>query len=100
MTDANQGKTGGVLAQHCPKLGHPVRFSYCMQAAMDASGAGKPCNKIMDCWWETFDIQSFLKDTLSEADYAALLHKDPGNRRAASLFDALERALENKDQDK
>lgn len=100
MADDNQHKTGGVLAQHCPKLGHPIRFSYCMQAAMNEAGAAKPCNKIMDCWWETFDIQSFLQDTLPEADYLALFNKETGNRRAASLFDALERALENKASDK
>lgn len=100
MADDNQQKNDGVLARHCGKLGHPIPFSYCMQAGMSEAGAARPCNKIIDCWWETFDIESFLKDTLTEAEYAALLHKEPGNRRAASLFDAIERALDNKDSEK
>lgn len=95
MTDDKPLNTGRVLARHCPRLGHIIRFSYCMQAGMDQSGAGQPCHKIMDCWWETFDIQGFLQDTLSAAAYEALLHKDPGNRRAASLLDAIGRAVDN-----
>lgn len=95
--DGDTDKSGAVLARHCPQLGHPIAFSYCMAARADTSGAAKPCKKIMDCWWETFDVQSFLKDTLPQADYSELVNKEPGNRRAAGLFDAIERALENKD---
>lgn len=98
MTDDKQLKTDRVLARHCPRLGHMLRFSYCMQAGMDESGAGQPCHKIMDCWWETFDIQGFLQDTLSAAAYQALLRQDPGNRRAASLLTAIGRAVDHNDE--
>lgn len=83
------------MALHCPKLGHTIPFSYCMRARMDDVGRVKPCIKIMDCWWETFDIASFLKDNLSESDFEELVHKKPASR-AAGLFDAIEKALAHK----
>lgn len=95
MADDKQLKTDRVLERHCPRLGHMIRFSYCMQAGMNESGAAQPCHKIMDCWWETFDIQGFLEDTLSPTAYQALLRKDSGNRRAASLLAAIGRAVDN-----
>ena len=94
MTDEN-GKHG-ILTRHCPKLGHSILFSYCVKADMTESGASHPCKKIIDCWWETFDVQSFLKDMLTVAEYKALLCKEPGNCRTESLFDAIQRAVKNK----
>ena len=43
------------LSRHCPLLGHEVAFSYCR-----SPGQETPCRKIYDCWWETFDISSFI----------------------------------------
>jgi len=39
----------------CPMLGHPVPFSYCRNL-----NNFLPCCRIMDCWFEKFDIQLFI----------------------------------------
>ena len=93
-----QEKQGSVLARHCPKLGHPIVFSYCMRARMNAAGENRPCNKILDCWWETFDIQRFLQENTSAEVYDELIRQEPQGR-GAGLFDAIQQALENKDQE-
>jgi len=45
----------------CRRLGQEVAFGYCRQET-----DGKPCRLILDCWWERFDVRSFLQDHLSE----------------------------------
>jgi len=51
----------------CRRLGHEVDFEYCRQET-----AGKPCRLVFDCWWERFDVRSFLGAHLPEADMAQL----------------------------
>ena len=45
----------------CRRLGQEVVFGYCRQET-----DGKPCRWILDCWWERFDVRSFLQDHLSQ----------------------------------
>ena len=45
----------------CPRLGHELTFGYCRQETR-----GKPCRLILDCWWERFDVRSFLQANLPE----------------------------------
>ena len=40
----------------CPRLGHELTFGYCRQEA-----GRNPCRLILDCWWERFDVRSFLQ---------------------------------------
>ena len=47
--------------RRCPMLGHPVAFAYCRQPGKDL-----PCRKLLDCWFETFDVRSFVQEHLSE----------------------------------
>ena len=47
----------------CPRLGHELTFGYCRQEA-----GRKPCRLILDCWWERFDVRSFLQAHLTEED--------------------------------
>jgi hypothetical protein len=49
------------LDTRCPRLGGTVPFRYCM-----APGESTPCYKILDCWWEIFDVTSYLKARLPE----------------------------------
>jgi hypothetical protein len=49
----------------CRRLGEEVTFGYCRQES-----GGKPCRLILDCWWEQFDVRSFLQAHLSEEDMA------------------------------
>jgi hypothetical protein len=53
------------LLMRCRRLGEEVTFGYCRQET-----GGKPCRLILDCWWEQFDVRSFLQAHLSEEDMA------------------------------
>ena len=44
----------------CRRLGHETAFGYCRQESR-----GKPCRLILDCWWERFDVRTFLRAHLS-----------------------------------
>jgi len=41
---------------HCRMLGHEVPFAYCRRP-----GRGWPCHRILDCWFETFGVEDFLR---------------------------------------
>ena len=53
------------ILPRCRRLGHEVIFGYCRQET-----GGKPCRLILDCWWEQFDVRSFLQAHLPEEDMA------------------------------
>jgi N utilization substance protein B len=75
------------LERRCPRLGGPVPFKYCR-----TTGEGNmPCFKIMDCWWETFDIRTYLENTLSEAAFKSILEAHPPDK-IASILDLIEQA--------
>jgi len=71
--------------RRCPMLGHDVSFSYCR-----APGRELPCGKIFDCWWETFDVESFVRAHFSEADIRKILA--PRQDKASSLVDLIDKA--------
>jgi hypothetical protein len=50
------------LERRCPRLGGTVTFAYCT-----GCGDGDPplCFKILDCWWERFDVAGYLKTRVS-----------------------------------
>jgi hypothetical protein len=59
---------------------------YCLGAG---SGA-LPCYKIFDCYWEMFDVEGYLRDTLSPGDFARLkaqAEKPP--EKMASLLEVI-----------
>ena len=45
----------------CPRLGHEITFGYCRQEM-----SGSPCRLILNCWWERFDVRSFLRAHLGD----------------------------------
>jgi len=53
------------ILPRCRRLGEEVTFGYCRQET-----GGKPCRLILDCWWEQFDVRSFLQAHLSAEDMA------------------------------
>jgi hypothetical protein len=67
------GKADDRLERRCPMLGGPVPFGYCRTCGQE----GLPCWKILDCWWQTFDIAAHLQATLTEAQYRRLLAARP-----------------------
>lgn len=59
--------------RQCPRLGHPIPFSYCLKDGEE----GLPCWKVVDCWWEYFDVLGYLKEHYSEAELKKLLQTRP-----------------------
>jgi hypothetical protein len=52
--------------RRCPRLGGTViSFSYCMISGND----DLPCLKILDCWWEEFDVQTYLEEQMTAPAY-------------------------------
>ena len=73
----------------CPRLGHELTFSYCRQESR-----GKPCRLILDCWWEQFDVRSFLRahlpeETMAEVEQARV---SPPPSKVLSLVELIEQA--------
>ena len=71
--------------RRCPMLGHDVPFSYCR-----TPGRQLPCSRIFDCWWETFDVETFLRGHFSEDQIAEILA--PRKDKAATLIELIEKA--------
>ena len=46
----------------CRRLGHEVRFEYCR-----TQEKSNLCPRILDCWWESFDVAEFLRRNLGQA---------------------------------
>jgi hypothetical protein len=78
------------LERRCPLLGGPIQFSYCSACGESR----KVCFKILDCWWEYFDVTSYLKSTLAPQEFANLKRaKPPG--KINSLIGLIQKAKQN-----
>ncbi len=80
------------LERRCPRLGNSVAFAYCRTC-----GDNGCCFKILDCWWERFDVAGYLKARLSEADFSALAAAEP-KPKVTSLIELIRRARERSGQ--
>ncbi|MGO8838464.1 MAG: hypothetical protein ACLQAH_03360 [Limisphaerales bacterium] len=77
------------LLLRCRRLGEEVTFGYCRQET-----GGKPCRLILDCWWEQFDVRSFLQAHLSKEDMAQVERASvsPPPAKVLSLVDLIQQA--------
>ncbi|NLX13196.1 MAG: hypothetical protein GXY44_06010 [Phycisphaerales bacterium] len=73
---------------YCRMLGHHVPFSYCR-----AQADGRPCRRILDCWFEKFDVRSYLATHFSAAEIEAFLAAP--KPKMASLIELIEQARNN-----
>jgi hypothetical protein len=75
------------LDTRCPRLGGTVPFRYCL-----APGEPTPCFKILDCWWEIFDVVSYMQARLPPEDFESLLVQE-SNRpdRLGTILELIER---------
>jgi len=71
--------------RRCPMLGHDVPFAYCR-----APGSEIPCRRVFDCWWETFEVEAFVRAHYREADVAKTLA--PRQDKADTIVELIERA--------
>jgi hypothetical protein len=83
MTDAIAAHDA--RSRHCPMLGHDVPFAYCR-----APGRDLPCGKVADCWWETFDVETYLRTHWSSDQLAQVLAPRPD--KLCSLVDLIAKA--------
>ena len=70
----------------CPMLGHPLQFSYCRSANL-----GDPCRKIFDCWFERFDVESFVKANFSDETIEKIF--EPAKPKMFSILEIAQRAM-------
>ena len=75
------------LIRRCPRLGNPVPFEYCEVCGDDQ----QPCFKILDCWWEQFDVVQYLKDNLAEDQFNRLMEARP-KPKVTSLLELIDQA--------
>jgi hypothetical protein len=70
----------------CPRLGHPISFSYCRLENM-----GIPCHKTLDCWFEHFPVREFLGDALTAEEWEKAF-QTPGKTKVLSILELIEQA--------
>ena len=75
------------MVRRCPRLGNPVPFEYCEVCGDEQ----QPCFKILDCWWEHFDVVQYLKDNLTEDQFIRLSEARP-KPKVTSLIELIEQA--------
>ncbi len=79
------------LDRRCPVLGGPVTFKYCKKC-----GDGDTfCWKVIDCWWDTFDIMAYLKITLNADSIEKLVNARP-KPKVNTLVELIEKAANQK----
>ena len=77
----------------CRMLGHEVNFSYCRHV-----GKGLPCRKILDCWFESFDIEGFIRRHYTPEQIQNIL--EAPKPKVASLIDLIQQAQKTIDHKK
>lgn len=75
----------------CPKLGHQIAFSYCRFEQTTL-----PCSKILDCWFEHFDVESYINEILTPEAIAKLVHTTR-KPKVLSLVELIEQAKKSAD---
>lgn len=70
---------------HCRMLGHEITFAYCRQTA-----GAQPCRKVLDCWFETFDVEAFARQHFTAEQISAIV--SPPKPKMASIIELIEQA--------
>lgn len=73
----------------CPRLGHQISFTYCRSENM-----GLPCFKTLDCWYDHFLVEEFLKQELTGKEWEHVFGRPP-KPKLLSLVDLIEQAKKN-----
>lgn len=78
--------------RRCPRLGGDIPFSYCRKCGDD----GSPCWKIIDCWWELFDVETYLRQQMGAENFQHLIGKKP-KPKIRSILDIVEEIRSRED---
>jgi hypothetical protein len=74
--------------RRCPRLGSDVAFGYCKCCGEENS----PCFKVLDCWWERFDVVAHLQACLMPEAFDALSKHRRPPEKISSLVDLIRQA--------
>ena len=72
---------------YCRILGHRLRFSYC-RTCQD----GLPCCRILDCWFENFEIRRFIEENYTAEEMEKFLQ--PPQPKMQTLMTLIQQAQE------
>ena len=84
--DKNSSPPGDDNQIRCSRLGHHLAFSYCR-----VENKGLPCFKIMDCWYEHFMIEDFLRKELNTEEWEKVFNR-PTKPKVLSLLELIQEA--------
>ncbi|MGV8056826.1 MAG: hypothetical protein AB2L12_02145 [Smithellaceae bacterium] len=76
----------GKKIMRCPRLGHEITLSYCLQESIDL-----PCSRIVRCWSSVFDIESLLQREMSPDSWQKFTNFQPKDK-VASIIELIEAA--------
>jgi hypothetical protein len=74
----------------CPRLGQQIAFSYCR-----SENRGSPCFKILDCWFNYFAVEEYLRRELVPAEWENLVKREV-KPKVISLMELIEEAKQSK----
>jgi hypothetical protein len=77
----------------CPRLGHQITFSYCR-----VENRSLPCSKIVNCWYEHFMVEDFLREELKPEEWEQVFH-GPVKPKIVSLIELIDEAKKRKDEE-
>jgi len=77
----------------CPRLGHHITFSYCR-----VESGGLPCFKIIDCWYEHFMVEDFLRSQLKPEEWEKVFNR-PMKPKILSLVELIEEAKKRTEEE-
>ena len=80
--------------RRCPRLGGPVTFAYCRTCEENR----QPCFKVMDCWWEIFDITAYVEENYPE-DVCQKLSQARPQPKVNQLLELIEAAKRRAEKD-
>jgi len=76
---------------YCRKLGHHLHFKYCR-----SEQNGEPCSKILDCWFEKFDVRAYMDKHYSKLKSET--HNKTLPNKTATIYDLIQKAQARKNQ--
>lgn len=74
----------------CPRLGHQITFSYCR-----SENTGLPCFKTLDCWFDRFLVEEYLRKELKPEEWNRIFERPP-KTKVLSLMELIEETKKSK----
>jgi hypothetical protein len=70
---------------YCRMLGHILSFRYCR-----VMNTGLPCHNILNCWFERFDVETFVAENYSEEELQNIFK--PPKMKIATMIEVVGKA--------